>query len=75
MNKEMFLIMKNAPDFIEALDQSVGSTPKALKSYGIEEDKGYYMQIFDSAYIEKSENFPGKAEELDELKNICQMKM
>lgn len=33
-----------------------------------EEDKGHYMQIFDSAYMEKSKNFPGKAEDLDELK-------
>jgi fructose-bisphosphate aldolase, class I len=28
----------NAPGFIAALDQSGGSTPKALKGYGIEED-------------------------------------
>lgn len=39
MNKEMFLRMKNDPGFIAALDQSGGSTPKALKTYGIGEDK------------------------------------
>ena len=30
--------MRSAPGFIAALDQSGGSTPKALKLYGIEED-------------------------------------
>lgn len=39
MNKEMFLRMKNDPGFIAALDQSGGSTPKALKTYGIGEDE------------------------------------
>lgn len=33
-----------------------------------EEDRGHYMQIFDSAYMEKSKNFPGKASNLEELK-------
>ena len=31
--------VRTAPGFIAALDQSGGSTPKALKLYGIEEDK------------------------------------
>jgi len=30
--------MRNGPGFIAALDQSGGSTPKALKAYGIDED-------------------------------------
>jgi len=30
--------MKTHPGFIAALDQSGGSTPKALQSYGIKED-------------------------------------
>ena len=30
--------MKSQPGFIAALDQSGGSTPKALRSYGIRED-------------------------------------
>jgi len=37
MNMEMFDFMKNAKGFIAALDQSGGSTPGALKGYGISE--------------------------------------
>lgn len=36
---EMTKIMKEADGFIAALDQSGGSTPKALKAYGINEDE------------------------------------
>jgi fructose-bisphosphate aldolase, class I len=38
MNQEQFDKVKNGKGFIAALDQSGGSTPKALKLYGIEED-------------------------------------
>jgi fructose-bisphosphate aldolase class I len=38
MNQEQFDKMKNGRGFIAALDQSGGSTPKALKLYGIGED-------------------------------------
>jgi fructose-bisphosphate aldolase, class I len=38
MNQQQFDKMKNRRGFIAALDQSGGSTPKALKNYGIEED-------------------------------------
>lgn len=38
MNKEQLEIMRNKKGFIAALDQSGGSTPKALKAYGINED-------------------------------------
>lgn len=38
MNTEMLAKMENGLGFIAALDQSGGSTPKALKLYGIEED-------------------------------------
>ena len=38
MNQEQLARMKNDKGFIAALDQSGGSTPKALKTYGIEED-------------------------------------
>jgi len=38
MNEQQFQKIKNAPGFIAALDQSGGSTPKALKLYGIPED-------------------------------------
>jgi fructose-bisphosphate aldolase, class I len=38
MNQEQFEKMRNGRGFIAALDQSGGSTPKALKVYGIDED-------------------------------------
>lgn len=38
MNEEQFHKVQSAPGFIAALDQSGGSTPKALKLYGISED-------------------------------------
>ena len=38
MNTEQFEKAKSGAGFIAALDQSGGSTPKALKLYGIEED-------------------------------------
>ena len=37
MNQDMFDKMKDGAGFIAALDQSGGSTPKALKLYGVEE--------------------------------------
>lgn len=39
MNREQFDRMKNCKGFIAALDQSGGSTPKALLNYGVTEDK------------------------------------
>lgn len=38
MNTKQFEVMKNGKGFIAALDQSGGSTPKALKLYGVGED-------------------------------------
>ncbi len=38
MNQEQLARIKNDKGFIAALDQSGGSTPKALKAYGINED-------------------------------------
>lgn len=38
MNKEMFEKVRQGDGFIAALDQSGGSTPKALKGYGVNED-------------------------------------
>ena len=38
INKEQLQKMRTHPGFIAALDQSGGSTPKALGSYGIKED-------------------------------------
>lgn len=39
MNQEMFDKVRSADGFIAALDQSGGSTPKALRLYGIEESE------------------------------------
>ncbi|MGD1818783.1 MAG: fructose bisphosphate aldolase [Pleomorphochaeta sp.] len=39
MNEKQFTRMKNDLGFIAALDQSGGSTPKALKAYGIDESQ------------------------------------
>lgn len=39
MNQKQFERMKNANGFIAALDQSGGSTPKALRLYGVNEDR------------------------------------
>ena len=39
MNQEQFDKIKNGKGFIAALDQSGGSTPKALKDYGVEENE------------------------------------
>ena len=39
MNIDMLDKMRNAPGFIAALDQSGGSTPKALRLYGIDESQ------------------------------------
>ncbi|HLS08336.1 fructose bisphosphate aldolase [Lentibacillus sp.] len=39
MNQKHFEQMKNGDGFIAALDQSGGSTPKALRLYGISEDQ------------------------------------
>lgn len=38
MNSKQFEVVKNGKGFIAALDQSGGSTPKALKLYGVNED-------------------------------------
>ena len=48
MNKEQFEQMKNSKGFIAALDQSGGSTPRALKLYGVTEDQySNEEQMFD----------------------------
>ena len=39
MNEEQLAQMKSADGFVAALDQSGGSTPKALRQYGIEESE------------------------------------
>ena len=48
MNTQMLERMKNGKGFVAALDQSGGSTPKALKLYGIDESKySSEEQMFD----------------------------
>ncbi len=48
MNQQQLDRMTNDPGFIAALDQSGGSTPKALKAYGIDEDQYHNEdQMFD----------------------------
>src|SRR5690348_13863176 len=37
LNEQQFQAMKSRPGFVAALDQSGGSTPKALAAYGIKE--------------------------------------
>lgn len=66
MNEKQMDIMKNGKGFIAALDQSGGSTPKALKMYGVPED-AYQTeeQMFDLVHemrtrIIKSPAFDGK---------------
>ncbi|MDO5360005.1 MAG: class I fructose-bisphosphate aldolase, partial [Jeotgalicoccus sp.] len=39
MNQEQLDKVKQGHGFIAALDQSGGSTPKALKAYGVNEDQ------------------------------------
>lgn len=39
MDLEFYDIVKNKDGFIAALDQSGGSTPKALENYGITSDQ------------------------------------
>jgi fructose-bisphosphate aldolase class I len=39
MNQQMFDAVKSRPGFIAALDQSGGSSPKALKLYGVDESQ------------------------------------
>ena len=38
MNQEQLARVRSGQGFIAALDQSGGSTPKALRLYGVEED-------------------------------------
>lgn len=51
MNQDQVKRMSNDPGFIAALDQSGGSTPKALKAYGVLEDAySNDKQMFDQVH-------------------------
>ena len=55
MNNEMLQQMRSGKGFIAALDQSGGSTPKALKLYGIEENTySGEAQMFDLMHAMRS---------------------
>lgn len=63
MNQKQFEIMKTGKGFIAALDQSGGSTPKALNTYGVNEDQyNNDLEMFEQVHkmrsrIIKSPNF------------------
>ena len=62
MNKEQFEQMKNSKGFIAALDQSGGSTPKALKLYGVTEDQySNEEQMFDLIHQMRTRIFKSPA--------------
>lgn len=62
MNTEKFNHVANAKGFIAALDQSGGSTPRALKAYGIEEDKySNDTEMFDLIHEMRSRIIKSKA--------------
>lgn len=55
MNNKQAEIMKNRKGFVAALDQSGGSTPKALLAYGVTEDKySSDEQMFDLVHQMRS---------------------
>lgn len=55
MNQEMLSQMRSGKGFIAALDQSGGSTPKALKLYGLDESSyGNEAEMFDRIHEMRS---------------------
>jgi fructose-bisphosphate aldolase, class I len=55
MNQEMLSKMRSGKGFIAALDQSGGSTPKALKLYGLDESSyGNEAEMFDRIHEMRS---------------------
>jgi fructose-bisphosphate aldolase class I len=55
MDQEQFDKVASAPGFIAALDQSGGSTPKALKLYGVEESEySGEAEMFDAMHAMRS---------------------
>ena len=51
MNKEQLEKVSHGKGFIAALDQSGGSTPKALKEYGVNEDHTAMMTKCSNLYM------------------------
>lgn len=57
--QEMTAKISNGQGFIAALDQSGGSTPKALKQYGVEEsDYANEAEMFDRIHEMRSRIVP-----------------
>ncbi|PID27834.1 MAG: fructose bisphosphate aldolase [Candidatus Cloacimonadota bacterium] len=68
MNNEKLDRMKNDKGFIAALDQSGGSTPKALKAYGISEDSySGEKEMFDLVHAMRTRIITGKAFNSDNI--------
>jgi len=62
LNEQQFEKVKSEPGFIAALDQSGGSTPKALKLYGIEESAySNDDEMFDLMHAMRSRIITSKA--------------
>ncbi len=62
MNQEQLNRMKNDKGFIAALDQSGGSTPKALKAYGVEESEySNEKEMFDKVHAMRTRIIKGNA--------------
>ena len=62
MNQEQLAKMKSGKGFIAALDQSGGSTPKALKLYGVEESAySNEAEMFDLIHAMRSRIIKSKA--------------
>ena len=60
MNQEQLNRMQHDKGFIAALDQSGGSTPKALKAYGIDEsayhgDDEMFTRVHENAHTHHQE--------------------
>ena len=62
LNQEQLAKMKSGKGFIAALDQSGGSTPKALKLYGVEESAySNEAEMFDLIHAMRSRIIKSKA--------------
>lgn len=68
MNTKQLERMKNGKGFVAALDQSGGSTPKALASYGISDDRYHNdEEMFDMVHAMRSRIIKSPAFNSDEI--------
>lgn len=62
MNQEQYAAMKRGKGFIAALDQSGGSTPKALATYGVDEDQySNDLEMFEKVHEMRTRIIKSKA--------------